>query len=253
MPADVPRRPPRDGPIYGCHPVKRARITSTRSEGGSASPGTASSPHRRDLDPAPSVVGGDLGGGLGLEAGGGSHEASDAETQAYSQDEVDERMLLVRAEAEAAVRRDERRARSGIPDTAPVEYGHMPIPIREYLSRVSAWTLDERTHTDFSAYCRCTGNAKLVPTLALFADGAHVMWTQYFGMLGKCKSVDKWKARILAVCIHAEAALACRTVNGCGRLLALKYICDKEGSPVDIGLKSNSDVVGRGSSEYLAA
>ena len=162
-------------------------------------------------------------------------------------------MLLVRAEADAAVRRDERRARSGIPDTAPVEYGHMPFPIRGDLSRVSAWTLDVRTHTDFSTYCRCTANSKIVPVQALFADGAHVMWPQYFGLLGKCKSVDKRKARILAADIHADAALACRTVNDCGRLLALKYICDKEGSPVDIGLKSTSDFVGRSSSEYLAA
>ena len=239
-------------PTNGCHPGKRARITSTRSEGGGATPGTASSPHRRDLDPAPAPGGGDRGVGPGLEAGGESHEASDAETQAYSQDEVDERMLLVRAEAEAAVRRDERRARSGVPDSAAVDYGHMPFPIRGDLPRVSGWTLDVRTHTDFSTFSRCTENATNVPVQALFANGAHVMWTQYFGLLGKCKSLDKWKARILKAGIQADAALACRTVNDCGRLLALKYICDKEGSPVDIGLRSNSDFVGRSSSEYLA-
>ena len=129
----------------------------------------------------------------------------------------------------------------------------MPYPIRGYLTRVSGWTLDVRTHKDFSTFCRCTENAKFVPVQALFANGAHVMWTQYFGLLGKCKSLNKWKARILKAGIQADAALACRTVNDCGRLLALKYICDKEGSPVDIGLKSNSDFVGRSSSEYLAA
>ena len=53
--------PRRGVPTYGCNPGKRARITSTRSEGGGANPGTASSPHRRDLDPAPAVGGGDSG------------------------------------------------------------------------------------------------------------------------------------------------------------------------------------------------
>ena len=112
--------------------------------------------------------------------------------------------------------------------------------------------LDARTHTDFAAFCRCTGNAKLAAVTALFADGAHVMWTEYFALLGKCKSLDIWISRIQAAGINPDAARACRTVNDCGRLLALKYICDKEGSPVDIGLRSNSDFVGRATIHYMA-
>ena len=66
---------------------------------------------------------------------------SDTLTQQYSQDNVDERVLLIQADAEAAVNEDARRARSGVPSTAPVEYGHMPVPIRGELSGISTWTI----------------------------------------------------------------------------------------------------------------
>lgn len=56
-------------------------------------------------------------------------------TQAYSQEEVDERMALIRAKADAAIQAANSRECAGIPATAPIEYGHMPVPVRAYMQR----------------------------------------------------------------------------------------------------------------------
>ena len=128
----------------------------------------------------------------------------------------------------------------------------MPLPIRGDLPCVSLWTLDAHSHKDFAAFCRCIKHARLTAVTALFADGAHVMWTEYFALLGSCKSFETWVARIQAAGINPDAARSCRTVNDCGRPLALKFICDKEGSPVDVGLRSNADFVGRATIHYMA-
>ena len=125
----------------------------------------------------------------------------------------------------------------------------MPLPIRRDLPHLSHWTV----HTDFAAFCRCTNNAKLTVVTALFEGGSHVMWPEYFAQLGKCKSLEIWRSRIQAAGINPDAAHACRTVNDCGRLLALKFICDKEGDPVDAGRLPNANFVGRTTIQYMAA
>ena len=102
------------------------------------------------------------------------------------------------------------------------------------MARVSQWVMGIETHREFAGFCRCLGNAKIGPAAALFEHGNHATWTGYFAALSKCKNTDKWKARAIAANVPTEAALACRSINDCGRLLALKYIADKAGAPVSL-------------------
>ena len=128
----------------------------------------------------------------------------------------------------------------------------MPIPIRADMSRVSHWAMGIETHREFAGSCRCLSNAKVAPAAALFEHGNHTTWIGYFSALGKCKNIEQWRARAIAANCPSEAALACRSTNDCGRLLALKFIADKHGDPVSADLQRNADFITPAASRYLA-
>ena len=101
-------------------------------------------------------------------------------------------------------------------------------------------------------FCRCVYNAKRGPVDALFEGGAHTTWIPYFALLGKCKNFDQWKARMLAVGCPRELVTSVRSVNDCGRSLAMKFIADKGTDPVSVELRSNVDLVSEAAAQYLA-
>ena len=74
---------------------------------------------------------------------------------------------------------------------------------------------------------------------SLFEGGEHASFVPYFAELGRCKNLEQWKARIVALDIPKEVALACRSINDCGRVLAMRFIGDK-GQPVSADLISNT-------------
>ena len=63
-----------------------------------------------------------------------------------------------------------------------------------------------------------------VAAAALFRHQPHNAWTQHSIELGETKNLGQWKARCLAVQTPSETALACRTPNDVGRLLALAFM-----------------------------
>ena len=62
----------------------------------------------------------------------------------------------------------------------------------------------------------------------------------YFAEAGKCKNLPQWKARMNFVGSPIEATMRVRTIPECGRIMALKYMCEKDEVP-DAGLKSRSN------------
>ena len=101
-----------------------------------------------------------------------------------NEDEEDhnERMLLVRAEAEAAHQAAQRR---GHPESPNGEYGHMPAPTREGLKDLSEWSLNRNVHAAFVKFCRCESNRKAAEAETMFATTPDITFGRYFAELGK--------------------------------------------------------------------
>ena len=144
----------------------------------------------------------------------------DIPTQSYEEGaDMDERMLLVRAEAEAERQKALTRGHDATP---AIEYDHMPDPLRDSMTRMSQWILNKAIHLKFAAFCRCNGQ-KMAATEQLFESTPDVAFPIYWAQLAKCKGLEQWKARIIAINAPQEAVLAIRNLNDVGRLLGLIY------------------------------
>ena len=149
------------GPGSGLDPGASAALTIATCGASTAGVGrTASDGHTRDAGHVP-----------------------ESEAMPYEdQEDYHERMMLVRAEAEAA---NQAARRSATPSTPIEEYGHMPVPLREGMKAVTGWCLNTRVHAEFIKFCRCVGNKRAETTAALFRSSPDTTFPRYFGELGK--------------------------------------------------------------------
>ena len=63
----------------------------------------------------------------------------------------------------------------------------------------------------------------MAATEQLFESSPDVAFPIYWAQLAKCKGLEQWKARIIAINAPQEAVLAIRNLNDVGRLLGLIY------------------------------
>ena len=77
---------------------------------------------------------------------------------------------------------------------------------------------------------------------------------KYSDIVGKCKDLTKWKARVGGSGIPSEGMLACRTVKEAIKLLAITFIAGKPiGDKVSHNLRGQSFFVTPELREWLGA
>ena len=103
-------------------------------------------------------------------------------------------------------------------------------------------------------YESCTPNFVVIRCSASCTKATHrnIFKSAFKVLLAKCKNIDQWRAMALAAGCPSEATIACRSINDCGRLIALKFIADKDGEPVSIDLQSNDSILSEAGNNFLA-
>ena len=186
----------------------------------------------------------------------GSIASSEAEnfTQAYGDSDEEEQAGLARAETEAVVNRQRARSRRDEVDPTPAEeYGHLPIPIRPALKRVTDWTINIDIHTRFVAYCRCDKNGKLEAVTATIEANTFLGFVRYCDTLQRCKSITQWRAIALGARIPSDAVLVTRTKSEAIRMLVIRFLFESSlGDAITAGLKGRGYFMSRQTEEWLS-
>ena len=145
---------------------------------------------------------------------------------------TEERLALAKMEAEHAATAAKRALTRGTePPTPEVAYGHIPLPARGPMEKVSEWMLTEDAHIAFANWCACEHNKRMQTISEMFARDRHLTWMRYFTELAKCKNLSQWRARLHAVKCPIEGTMAARTPMECDRLLALMYMASVDEVP----------------------
>ena len=110
------------------------------------------------------------------------------------------------------------------------------------MKKVSEWTINEAAHIEFGKFCSYDKNAKFKMLSEKLATDSHMTYMCYFTEAAKCKNFVQWKARMNYVGCPIEATMHVRTIPECGRVMALKFMCEGEEVP-DAGLRSRSNWV----------
>ena len=168
-----------------------------------------------------------------------SERSLDADRDAADREE---RIALARLEAEHAADTAARINARGLEPATPEEgaYLHLPVAMREPMKKVSEWTLNEAAHIDFGKFCAYDRNAKFKQLSEKLARDSHMTFMCYFDIAAKTKNLPQWKARMNFVGCPIESTIRVRTIPECGRIMALKYMCEKDEVP-DAGIKSGSN------------
>ena len=116
------------------------------------------------------------------------------------------------------------------------------MQLREPMRKVSEWTLNEAAHIDFGKFCAFERNAKFETLSERLARDSHMTYMCYFAEAAKCNIFSQWKARMNFVGCPIEATMHVRTIPECGRIMALKFMCERDEVP-DAGIKSRSNSI----------
>ena len=116
------------------------------------------------------------------------------------------------------------------------------------------WQVNKELHEEFATHCHTMNNTRMKDLQNACTEHEFLTLEKYSDIMGKCKDLTKWKAKVGGSGIPPEGMLACRTVKEAIKLLAITFIAGKPiGETVSHNLRVQSFFVTPELREWLGA